>query len=185
MTRTLAEKVRSPRLARAFEVGYRPPTTGMDALAEGEALVNFPEKLLFVGGKDGLGYQTFDLSGGGGGVSPEEPLTALATMPISGHRGIRAVFGGVATASASDPTHFNTLVGVSIGAAAPGAICSYIAAGPITEPSWTWAPGPVLLGIDGLLTQQEPASGFLQQVGISDSPTRIIVGILPPIKIAA
>ncbi|MBB2959845.1 hypothetical protein [Methylobacterium sp. R2-1] len=181
MARTLEEKIRSPKLARAFGPGYRPPTTGMDSLAEGEPLVVFPDKVLLVGSGGGA-YETFDLSGASGG--PVEDLTAPAVEPISGHRGIRAVAGGVALASASDPSHFGALVGISTGAAAAGALCTYVAAGPVTEPSWSWSPGPVLLGPDGLLTQQEPTSGFLQQVGLSDAPTRLIVGILPPIKIA-
>lgn len=182
MARTLEEKIRSPRLARSFTAGYRPPLSGPDALAEGEALAIVPERLLLLGGKDGVGYETFDLSGGGGG--PVEDLTAPAVEPIGGHRGVRAVPGGVALASASDPSHFGAVVGISTGAAAAGALCTYVAAGPITEPSWSWSPGPVLLGPDGLLTQQEPMTGFLQQVGLSDAPTRLIVGILPPIKIA-
>lgn len=181
MARTLEEKIRSPKLARAFGPGYRPPTTGMDSLAEGEPLVVFPDKVLLVGSGGG-GYQTFDLSGTGGGTAPD--LIATAVEPISGQRGVRAVAGGVALASAADLSHFGALVGISTGATAAGAACAYVASGPISEPSWSWSPGPVLLGADGVLTQQEPTRGFLQQVGISDAPTRLVVGILPPIKIA-
>lgn len=181
MARTLEEKIRSPKLARAFGSGYRPPTTGMDSLAEGEPLVVFPDKVLLVGSGGGA-YETFDL---GGGTAPAPVLSAPATVDISGHTVVRVVAGGLAVASSSDMDQFGAAVGVSTGFAAAGASCPYVASGPLIEPSWSWAPGSVFLGADGSLTQQEPATGFLQQIGVSDMPTRLLVDIQPPFALGA
>lgn len=181
MARTLEEKIRSPKLARAFGPGYRPPTTGMDSLAEGEPLVVFPDKVLLVGSGGGA-YETFDL---GGGTVPAPVLSAPATVAISGHTVVRVIEGGLAIASSSDMGQFGAAVGISTGFAESGAPCSYVANGPLVEPSWSWAPGPVFLGADGALTQQEPAAGFLQQIGVSDLPTRLLVDIQPPFALGA
>lgn len=179
MARTLEEKIRSPKLARAFGPGYRPPTVGMDSLSEGEPLVVIPDKVLLFGTGGGA-YETFDLSGGSATA-----LSAPATVTISGHMVVRTVVGGLAPASSSDMDQFGDAVGVAIGFAAAETPCAYVASGPVTEPSWSWEPGPVLLGPDGTLTQQEPTTGFVQQIGISDLPTRLIVEIQPPIALGA
>lgn len=181
MARTIDEVVRSPRLARSFIAGYRPPASGLDALTEGEALIVVPDAVMCFGTGGGT-FIVFDL---GASAGPAAPLSGMATTGIGGHGAVRAVSGGLAVASSSDMTHFGAVVGVTLGFAAAGTPCAYVAAGPVVEPSWSWAPGPVLLGTDGTLTQREPSAGFVQQIGVSDAPTRLIVGIEPPFSLGA
>ena len=182
MARTLQEETR-PRLARSFRAGYRPPLSGPDALLEGEALIVVPDNVMCFGLLGGGAFAEFDLSGGGSGPAPV--LSAPATVAISGHTVVRVVEGGLAIASSADMGQFGAAVGISTGFAESGASCAYVANGPLVEPSWSWAPGPVFLGADGALTQQEPASGFLQQIGVSDLPTRLLVDIQPPFALGA
>ena len=119
--------------------------------------------------------------GGSGGV-----ITGTAAIATSGHRALypRADGGGLAVASASDVTHAGRVVGISLAAASAGASISYVDDGPIDEPSWSFAPGPVWLGEQGQITQAVPASGFAQIVGTAVAPTRIVVSLQPPILLA-
>jgi hypothetical protein len=65
---------------------------------------------------------------------------------------------------------------LTLGAISSGAIDSVLAFGPITEPSWSWNPGPVYLDVDGLLTQDAPEAPalFAVQVGYATSTRRIV-----------
>lgn len=120
---------------------------------------------------------------GPAGASADQSATIFtAGAALSGHMAVRAVGdGSVLYASADQPGQAGTLVGVTTGAAASGAQVSVVADGPIDEPSWSWAPGPVWLGLNGALTQGLPQSGILQRVGLALSPTRLLVAIQPPI----
>lgn len=53
--------------------------------------------------------------------------------------------------------------------------------GPLSDASWNWAPGPVYCGLNGVLTQTPPDTGFICEVGRVKNPTTILVDIQPPI----
>lgn len=104
-------------------------------------------------------------------------LDGTAAVTCSGHRVVRAVAGGVAPASCADPSHAGSVLGVTHGAALAGEPIEFVAFGVMEEPSWTWVPGPLFLGLDGALTQYRPLAGFLQQIGVATAPTRILVNL--------
>lgn len=54
-------------------------------------------------------------------------------------------------------------------------------AGPVTDSSWAWAPGPVWCGADGALTQAPTSTGWLMVVGRAIEPTTVDIAIEPPI----
>ena len=56
--------------------------------------------------------------------------------------------------------------------------------GAIDEPSWSFSPGPVFLGLNGALVQAPPASGFVLQIGTALSATRLVVERFSPIILA-
>lgn len=74
--------------------------------------------------------------------------------------------------------HAEKVLGMTMGAAAAGDLTQVIRSGELSEPSWNWTLGqPIFLGLDGLLTQVPPASGFLLHVAFPISATRVFVDI--------
>lgn len=106
-------------------------------------------------------------------------LAQIAAMPLGGHKAVRPVLGGVAPASASDPSQANTVIGITRGAAMPGASVDIAFGGEMEEPTWAWSLGPIYLGENGALTQTPPPTGFVQRLGVALSPTKIAVLIGP------
>jgi hypothetical protein len=102
-------------------------------------------------------------------------LKYFADGTISGHRVVRATADGkVGYASSANPGDAQLIIGISMNAAADGDTVNVHYIGPITEPSWAWAPNmPVYCGIDGALTQTPPTSGFILIIGAAISATAI------------
>lgn len=99
---------------------------------------------------------------------------ATAGEALSGHRAVRFNAGSAfyADRTAANAAH---AAGITTGAAAMGAAVGVQIDGELTEPSWTWAPGPVWLGLTGFLTQVIPTSGSIVRIGTAKTATTIIV----------
>jgi len=125
-------------------------------------------------------------SGIGGSVN-ELKATRVAAVTLSGHRVVTPQSDGqLIYASNDNPAHLAAPLWVTLGAASPGAQVDVMLFGNIIEPTWSWAPGPVYLGANGVLTQTPPAAPgavFLAQVGAATSPTSLFVDRNPSIKI--
>jgi hypothetical protein len=72
-------------------------------------------------------------------------------------------------------------IGITETVVAAGADTTVRVAGPMHDASWSWQPGPVLLGIDGHLTQSAADLPFLVVVGQAVSPTSLVVRINAPV----
>jgi hypothetical protein len=119
------------------------------------------------------------------GISGEAILReAVAGAALGGHRAVYVEAGVANYASADNATSAAMCVGITRAAAVQGAAALIITAGLITEPSWSWAAGPVYLGINGALTQTAPTSGSLVRIGIATSPIEVDVRVEPPIQLA-
>lgn len=113
-------------------------------------------------------------------------LTATAASNLGGHRVVKTVgMDEVDYADSSVPGDADLVVGVTLGAATAGADVQVQTDGVIEEGSWTWTPGPVWLGLTGILTQTPPTSGFLCKVGIALGPTTLLVDVEPAIVLAS
>ena len=111
-------------------------------------------------------------------------FTKIADSNLSGHRAVKAVSGDrVAYVSSGTPTDIGLAIAITTGAAAADATATLRAYGEISEPSWAWTPGPVFLGVNGVLTQTVPTSGYVQQIGVALSSTKLMVDIRPPIRL--
>lgn len=119
----------------------------------------------------------------GAGVVPKFDLPAAG--PISGHRALAATGDGhVRYASSAVLTDAHAVLGISLNAAADGAMVSIQHGGQIVEPSWNWTPQqPIFCGENGVLTQTAPTAGFVLIIATALSPTAIAVGIKQPIVI--
>ena len=108
---------------------------------------------------------------------------ATGDQAIGGHRVVRATTTGVDYADQSVESHQGKVVGITASAFAAGELVKVYTAGEVIESTWTWTPGPVYLGTNGLLTQTVPTSGFIQQVGVAHEPTKLVVQLLSSIKL--
>lgn len=98
---------------------------------------------------------------GGDGTAP----TYTAATPITAFRAVALnADGELVHASAATRAHGYTVAGIASQAAATGATLAPVSAGPIVNPAWSWAPGPVLLGADGQLVQQLPVGALFSLV---------------------
>lgn len=77
-------------------------------------------------------------------------------------------------------------LGIAVQAAQAGATVTVRTAGALSDPSWRWTPGlPVLLGLDGQLTQsQPPGLRYLVVVAYAIDADTIVIRIGPPIRLA-
>lgn len=102
---------------------------------------------------------------------------------IGGHRCVVVGSDGkVYYASQQELTHMNKVLGITTGAVAMGANATIRAFGEMTEPSWNWTlDKPIFLGLNGLLTQTPPTTGFSLIIAFPTSATKIFVEIKDPI----
>ena len=124
-----------------------------------------------------------DMLPGGGGLGLA--IEAVAGEAIGGHRVVVLDAAGLAFyADQSNPNHMGLVAGVSQGAASLAAAVNIMVKGRIIEPSWSWTPfAPVFLGLNGLLTQTVPTTGFLLVVGTAFDATSIFVNPSQPVII--
>ncbi|MFN3465249.1 MAG: hypothetical protein ACK4X1_14365 [Terricaulis sp.] len=107
-----------------------------------------------------------------------------AAQALGGHRVVRALANDeVDYASSDEIAHAALIVGVTMGAASAGAAILVRGGGELQDDSWSWSLGAVFCGLNGVLTQTPPASGFIRQIGIADAPDRIIIDLRPPIML--
>lgn len=125
------------------------------------------------------------------GIGPQGPpgdaasavITVSAGEAIGGHR-LASLQGGVAMYARGDNLESaESAIGITLGAASLSGSLQVQRSGIITEPSWSWAAGPVYLAGAGLLTQAAPGTGVLLQVGIALSPIQLDVRIGTPIEL--
>lgn len=124
---------------------------------------------------------------GPAGPTGDATVTMTASVDISGHRLItRDTSGEAEYADASNPSHVNVPLWLTLGAASIGADVAAQASGIVTEPSWSWTPGPLYLGVSGLITQVVPVAPtalFLVQVGYATSATSAALDRQPSIHL--
>lgn len=109
------------------------------------------------------------------------PVNRVAGETLSGHRAVRLTNGVAYYASADDLDHIGQTVGITTAAALVGETASIQTGNEMTYSGWTWADGPIWLGLNGQLTQTPPSSGVLQQVATATSSTTLLIDIQEPI----
>lgn len=115
---------------------------------------------------------------------PGAIITLPANGPLEGHRVVIGDgAGGAAYADSSNPVHLGRVIGITAGAVDDGQQVMIQISQTMTDSSWTWSPGDVYLGTNGMLTQLVPAVGFEQVVGSALSPTQISISIHRPVLI--
>lgn len=108
-------------------------------------------------------------------------ISMVAAAALSGHRAVAANSQSLAVYASSDTPSVLAVTGITASASEPGAQVLVQYAGEMVEPSWNWQPGPVWLGLNGLLTQAPPTSGALLQIGTALGATRLLIEIGAPV----
>lgn len=110
-------------------------------------------------------------------------IAKTAGETLGGHRVVwindddKVYYASAANATAE------RVAGLTTGAANAGTGATIQPLGEMIEGSWNWIPGPVYLGLNGVLTQTPPLTGALIEVGVATTPTRLIIRIGEPVYI--
>lgn len=107
-------------------------------------------------------------------------VVVTAGSVIHGRRVIRIENGFAHAPDLLNNSHASQVLGISIQAAMEGNPFSVCVSGPMNYSSWSWNPGYIYCNSDGVLTQDPPATGWLQRVARVISPNNIIVDIDTP-----
>lgn len=112
-------------------------------------------------------------------------LTVVSIGPLSAHIIAYADNAGVIAADKDSLIIQDRILGLTMNSAsAAGQDVEIIGQGRVTDPSFSFTPGPIWLGNSGALTQSKPATGILVQVATAYTATSIFVNIGPAIKLA-
>jgi hypothetical protein len=122
------------------------------------------------------------------GSSAQVVVSGIAAGALSGHRVITELSDGTFDyASNSISAHIRAPLWVTTGAVIAEALVSAVAYGPVVEPTWSWTPGPLYLGVNGVITQTQPTAPgalFLAQIGFAVTPTSAFIDRSPSIALA-
>jgi hypothetical protein len=110
-------------------------------------------------------------------------LQRVAAETLSALRAVYELDGVVRYLDYRDADHVALLIGVTITAGLASEPVNIQSAGPLTDASWQWAPGPVWVGSAGHLTQAPPDDGFDLLIGSAVSATRIQLNLQRPIEL--
>lgn len=117
-------------------------------------------------------------SGAGGG-----DITGVAAIALGGQRVVYLANDGLRYASADDLATINAL-GVTVGAVSIGGTATVRTGGALADPSFSFVPGPVYLGLNGLLTQTLPTANSLVVIGDAINATTLLVRVEKPWELA-
>lgn len=114
---------------------------------------------------------------GPAGASPV--YVAVAFQPLGGNRVVKPLPAGQVDYASSDvPTDGDQILGITQGAVGAGEQVNVQTGGMITDATWNLLVGqPVYCGVNGVLTQNPPAFGFMCRVGKATKPTQILVNV--------
>ena len=98
-----------------------------------------------------------------------------AGEPLLKNRVVALVGSSLFLASSSNLDHSNSLLGITVHSAEFNTKAQITLEGLAQDESWDWSStNPVLLGLNGQLTQVAPITGFMKVVGKPISKTQII-----------
>lgn len=111
-------------------------------------------------------------------------LRYYAGEALSALRVVRIESPGVVVYARPPEIEASAPIGLTTHSAVDGAPVTVATRGEVQDGSWSWTPGPVLLGLDGALTQtQPPGLPFLVVIATAVSADTIVIRIDPPIAL--
>lgn len=110
-----------------------------------------------------------------------------AAVPLTAWTAVVAIDGQARPADPDNPAHEGMVRGIVTQDYTAGATALVQIEGPAVNVAWSWTPGKRLyVGAGGQLTETAPATGWIQPVAASDTPSRVFVrvGMLEPRYVA-
>ncbi len=108
-------------------------------------------------------------------------ITLTAGADLSGHTPVYCIAGVVYPMSHDQIGHVNRCIGITTGAALTGQDIIVNPGGELTGYVGLTPNEPIYVGLNGVLTQLPPATGFIQQIGVALTATSLNVQIQPAI----
>lgn len=108
-------------------------------------------------------------------TSGNEALEVTAGEALGGHRAVYVANGQAFLADNADNTIAGQVIGLTTAASSAGAPATIRFAGTLDESGWEFTPGPVYVGPSGTLTQTRPATGWVLNIGVAVTPTRLLI----------
>lgn len=96
---------------------------------------------------------------------------------ISALRVIAIINGEGFLANHDDTAHAGRVAGLTLTAANQGATTSVRMFGRVTDASWNWTAAELFVGLNGMLTQTPPSTGFMQSIARVESPDTIFIAL--------
>ena len=111
-------------------------------------------------------------------------LRYYAGEDLSALRVVRAAAPSIVVYARPPEFEATAPIGLTTHSALNGAPVTVAVRGEVQDPSWSWTPGPVLLGLDGHLTQtQPPGIPTLVVIATAITADTIIIRIDSPIAL--
>lgn len=116
------------------------------------------------------------------GATASLVVNCIASEAIGGGRAVRIIWDKyVGYVSSDNPLLADTVLGITTGAAAYGQNIGVQYMGELQDSGWSWVPGPIYCGINGVLTQTLPSSGFILVLGTATNANTIVINIKQPL----
>lgn len=116
----------------------------------------------------------------GGGSAASDVLVRPCVGAVHGHRAVMIADGAFRHPDLAQAAHADAVIGIAEQSGAAGDEIAARMRGLIRESSWSWSPGSIWCGADGVLTQAPPPTGWLLVVGRAVDATTIDVDIDTP-----
>ncbi len=121
---------------------------------------------------------------GSGNISILEPVSQfIAGENIGSNLAVRLHNGQIFLASQNISTHANKVIGITSTSAQQNNPISVQTTGQLNGLFGLIADEPIFLSINGILTQNIPTTGFIQQVGIAITSTTMFISIQPSLAV--
>jgi hypothetical protein len=88
------------------------------------------------------------------------------------------------TASSNNPTTAQKILGVVISSTSAGGVAPTVRQGEYDDPMNSLTPGPLFLGIGGVIQSVPPTSGVLVRIGFASSISKAIIDVQQTIVLA-
>lgn len=147
----------------------------IEHLRELAVVVEVPEAFMVTSGEQGPP----GIPGPAGGSA----IQRSAGTTLSALRAVYEQDGQVFALDYRDPDHIDLLLGITLSAAAAGAVVNVQRSGVLDDSNWSWTPGRVYLGTNGQLTQLPADDGYSVLLGVATSATRLILNLQDPIEL--
>jgi len=112
----------------------------------------------------------------------EASVEYISNEALNMYSPVIAANGRVSKADQSDVSHLGQVLGVAVTSAVLGGTVRILQLGRVVNPTWSWVPGPIYLGV-GTLTQAPATSGILQVLAVAVSATEILVAVKQPFQL--